>query len=159
MDKAAKTIALKKLHYGLSVLGVSADGDMTGFSCSWVTQCSFRPPMVTVAVRKGTRGRYLIERGMAFSINFLSKDRMSMAEYFFEPPERHGNKLGTVPFTVGVTGMPLLEDAIAQLECEVLHILDVGGDHDLVVGKVVEAYVKNDVPSLALSDTPWEYGG
>lgn len=159
MDKAAKTVALKKLHYGLSVIGVSADDETTGFSCSWVTQCSFRPPLVMVAVRKGTRGRRLIERGMAFSINFLSSERQSMAEYFFEPPDRDGNKLGTVPFSVGVTGMSLIEDAIAHVECEVVHILDVGGDHDLVIGKVVEADVEEDIPSMDLSDTPWSYGG
>jgi len=160
MDKTAKEMALKKLQYGLSVVGVSAEGDTTGFSCSWIMQCSFRPPLVTVAVRKGTRGRYLIERGMAFSVNFLSKDRQEMAQYFFEPPERDGDRLGTVPFTAGPqTGMPLIDEAIAQLECEVLHILDVGGDHDLVVGRVVEAYVNSDEPAILLSDTPWHYGG
>lgn len=159
MDKNTRTIALRKLHYGLYVVGVSADDDMTAFTCAWVTQCSFRPPILTVAVRKGTRGRRLIERGMAFSVNFLDKQGQAMAEYFFEPPEMNGSKLGTVPFRVGETGMPLIVDSIAQVECQVVNIIDFGGDHDLVIGKVVQAHVESDSPALALSDTSWDYGG
>jgi flavin reductase (DIM6/NTAB) family NADH-FMN oxidoreductase RutF len=160
MDKSAKEVALKKLQYGVAVVGVAGEGHATAFSCSWAMQCSFRPPLVTVAARKGTRGRHLIEVGMAFSLNFLGKDGQTTAQYFFDPPERDGDKLGDVPFKPGeATGMPIIDGAIASLECQVIHILDVGGDHDLVVGKVLEAQVHSDEPPLALSDTPWNYGG
>ena len=68
------------------------------------------------------------------------------------------SKLGEVRCRTGVTGAPILEDAPGYVECRVRDILG-GGDHDVVVGEVVEAGVHRDEPMLQLSETGWHYGG
>ena len=59
----------------------------------------------------------------------------------------------------GKTGAPILEEAIAWVECEVREIANQGGDHAVVIGEVVEAKVNKDEPALTLMDTGWHYGG
>ena len=61
-------------------------------------------------------------------------------------------------FQLKKTSTPILDAAVAYLECEVKHIFDIG-DHSVVVGEVVGAEVlKEDLP-LVMGDTPWHYGG
>jgi flavin reductase (DIM6/NTAB) family NADH-FMN oxidoreductase RutF len=104
-------------------------------------------------------GHDLLEQGKVFSVNFLGKKSGATAEYFFTPPEPENGRLGSMPYTTDVTGAPILEDAIAYLECEVLRMIDEHSDHLLYVGKVVNAEVRSDEPPLVLSDTTWHYGG
>ena len=67
--------------------------------------------------------------------------------------------LQDVRYRTGKTGAPILDDAIAFVECEVREIANDGGDHAVVIGEVVEAGVRKDEPSLTLMDTGWHYGG
>jgi len=61
-----------------------------------------------------------------------------------------------------VTGAPLLEDAAAYLECKVVNIQDVGGDHNIIVGEVVGAGINKagEVENtLSLTKIGWSYAG
>ena len=58
----------------------------------------------------------------------------------------------------GLTGAPVLEEAIAYVECRVREV-HAGGSHPLVVGEVVEARAQRDDEPLALKETGWHYGG
>ena len=62
-------------------------------------------------------------------------------------------------YRIGKTGAPILEEAIAFVECEVREIASEQGDHVIVIGEVVEAGVPRDEPALTLMDTGWHYGG
>jgi flavin reductase (DIM6/NTAB) family NADH-FMN oxidoreductase RutF len=60
------------------------------------------------------------------------------------------------------TGCPILEGAAAYVECEVVEIVDVGGDHDIVVGKPVNADVMkegDETDTLTLPHIGWSYAG
>jgi flavin reductase (DIM6/NTAB) family NADH-FMN oxidoreductase RutF len=46
---------LRQLPYGLYVVGVRGNGDLNAMTASWVTQCSFEPPLLMVAVRRPSR--------------------------------------------------------------------------------------------------------
>ena len=67
--------------------------------------------------------------------------------------------LKEVPYRMGKTGAPILEQAIGSFECEVREISNEQGDHAVVIGEVVEASVREDAPALTLMDTGWHYGG
>ena len=61
-----------------------------------------------------------------------------------------------------VTGCPILDEAAAYLECRLVQIMDIGGDHDIVLGEVVAAGVRQQGDasgSLKLSDLGWSYAG
>jgi len=101
----------------------------------------------------------MIRQDRVFSINLLGKQHKSIAEHFVKPATVVGEKLKTVPHRLGKTGAPVLEEAIAYVECELREIANEHGDHAIVIGEVVEAGVLKDEPALTLMDTGWHYGG
>ncbi|HBH96431.1 MAG TPA: diguanylate cyclase [Candidatus Omnitrophica bacterium] len=159
MDAQAKKIALRKIPHGVYIIGVAQDGQLNAFTGTWLTQVSFTPPLVALGIRKDSHSLSMIQHAKVFSVNILGKEQKPLAEHFVKPATVIGEKLKTVAHRAGKTGAPLLDDAIAFVECEVREIANELGDHAVVIGEVVEAGVRNDVPALTLIDTGWHYGG
>jgi flavin reductase (DIM6/NTAB) family NADH-FMN oxidoreductase RutF len=158
MNEEAKKNILKKIPYGLYVIGVK-DGDAYhAFTGSWFSQCSMKPPCVMLGVRHGTHSLDMLKKGGAFTVNFVAKENRKILEQFFKPAPAHGNRFGDLGFALKITGTPVLDAAIAYLECEVKHVL-AAGDHSIVVGEVLEAEIRRDELPLVMGDTPWHYGG
>ena len=101
--------------------GRHADGRVAAATVNWVTQASFKPPLVAVAVKADSaRARDRQGRG-AFALNVLGKGQQKLAFAFFKPAElqgRHDLRRG-VPRRS--TGAPILENAPAYLECPVVN--------------------------------------
>lgn len=60
------------------------------------------------------------------------------------------------------TGCPILEGAAAYLECRVVQMVNTGGDHDILVGEVINAGIlkAGDVDdTLTLPHIGWSYAG
>jgi len=160
MDLEAKKIALRKIPHGVYVVGVKDGAQINAFTATWLTQVSFTPPLVAVGIRKDTLSFKMIESGKAFSVNILGKEHKPLAEHFVKPATTSGEKLQGVKYRLGTTGAPVLEEAIAYVECQVREIANGLGDHAVVIGEVVEASVRSkEAPALTLMDTGWHYGG
>jgi flavin reductase (DIM6/NTAB) family NADH-FMN oxidoreductase RutF len=159
MDEKARRSALRKIPYGVNVVTVRAGDRVNGFAGSWISQCSFSPPMLMIGVKRGGLSYDLLDQGRVFVVNFLDKEQSGIAEKFFHPVEYTDNKIAGMPYTRGTTGAPILKEAAAYVECEVERIFNVGGDHDVVIGRVINAGVERDEEVLTLSGTGWQYGG
>lgn len=160
MDLEAKKIALRKIPHGIYVVGVKQDSQLNAFTATWLTQVSFTPPLVAVGVKRDSHSLQMIQHDRVFSVNLLGKDQKSIAEHFVRPATVVGEKLKTVRHHVGKTGAPILDEALAYVECEVREIANALGDHAIVIGEVVEAGVREkDALALTLVDTGWHYGG
>ncbi len=159
MDLQAKKTALRKIPHGVYIVGVKHDGQLNAFTATWLTQVSFTPPLVAFGIRKDSHSFEMIKQGRVFTVNLLGKDQKSIAEHFVKPAVVIGEKLKEVRHRLGKTGAPVLEEAIAYVECEVREIANEHGDHAVVIGEVVEAGVHKDEPALTLMDTGWHYGG
>jgi flavin reductase (DIM6/NTAB) family NADH-FMN oxidoreductase RutF len=151
--------ALRQIPYGLYVLGVrGGDGEMNAMAASWVTQCSFDPPLIMVAVRKPSRTYDLVKSGGSFSLNLLDKKERRIVRTLEKPFRAVGNKIGRVSHVEEDTGAPILRRAFAYLECEVRDIYQ-PGDHALVIGEVVHAVLRGPGEPIMCSDLKWHYGG
>lgn len=159
MDLQAKKTALRKIPHGVYIVGVKQAGQLNAFTATWLTQVSFTPPLVAMGVRKDSHSLTMIRQGGVFSVNLLGKQQKSVAEHFVKPAAVLGEKLKTVRYRLGKTGAPILDDAIAYIECELREVANEHGDHALVIGEVIEAGVNQDEPALTLMDTGWHYGG
>jgi flavin reductase (DIM6/NTAB) family NADH-FMN oxidoreductase RutF len=159
MDPKARQVALRKLPYGLFIIG-AVDGDKVGaFTAAWISQCSFEPPLIMLAVKKGSVGHAMIQASRRFSVNVLASDQAEIAAHFIQQRPQAGNRLGVYPFRPGErTGAPILEDAPAFAECQVKQMVS-AGDHDVVIAEVVAVTVRRDVKPLLLQDTAFEYYG
>ncbi|MBI4597843.1 MAG: flavin reductase [Candidatus Omnitrophica bacterium] len=159
MDLQAKKIALRKIPHGVYIVGVKNGSHVNAFTGTWFTQVSFTPPLVALGIKKDSHSFEMIRQGRVFSVNLLGKDQKSVAEHFVKPATVVGEKLNDVKHRFGKTGAPILDEAIAYVECEVREIANEAGDHAVVIGEVVEAGVAKDEPALTLMDTGWHYGG
>ncbi len=151
---------LRNLPYGLYAVGVRGklDGEINALVASWVTQCSFDPPLLMVAVRKDTQSCRLLRQGQAFSVNLLDKGERRLARELVKPAHRGGDKLGRVGHIEEHTGAPILRKAFGYVECRVCQIFE-PGDHALVIGEVVNAGWHGTGEPLMCADLHWRYGG
>ena len=158
IDLEAKKVLLRKIPHGLFICGVRDGETVNGFTASWVTQGSFEPPLVVIAVRAEGSSQEIITRTKSFSLNVLRADQKELAAVFFKPQSALGGRFESVPFTPGELGLPILDDAIGGVECKVIGSV-MHGDHTVFVGEVKSAKLINDTESLNLSSTGWSYGG
>ncbi|MDQ2730202.1 MAG: flavin reductase family protein, partial [Armatimonadota bacterium] len=128
------------------------------FTATWVSQCSFEPPLLMVAVRRDSFSHDIIREGKVFALNLVGKEDRDVLARFFKTVTRVGNKLGDVPFHPGTMGVPILDNAIGALECRVVQFHD-AGDHSVVIGEIVAAHLVRQEPPLVCSDTTWRYAG
>jgi len=159
MDLQAKKIALRKIPHGVYIVGVKQGTQLNAFTGTWLTQVSFTPPLVALGVKKDAHSYEMIKQDRVFTVNLLGKGQKALAEHFVKPASVVAEKLQGIPYRVGKTGAPILEEALAYVECEVREIANEQGDHAVVIGEVVEAGVHKDEPALTLMDTGWHYGG
>ena len=151
---------LRQIPYGLYIVGVRGndEGDFNALVLSWLTQCSFDPPLLMIAVRKGTRSYDLVKQGRVFSVNLIDKSEQRLARQMVKPSARVGNKLGKVAHVKEDTGAPVLRKAFAYVECKVREIHE-PGDHAIIIGEVVNAGKHGASESLMCSDLHWHYAG
>lgn len=158
MNGEARRKILRKIPYGLYILGLAEGGKFHAMVGSWLSQCSFEPPLLMLGIKKGSYSHRMMEHHPYLSINFPRKDQKKLVESFFRPHEAKNGKFGEVSFHLGKNGAPVLDEAIAHLECRVRQIVP-GGDHDIVIVEVVESEIREDAETLTMKETGWHYGG
>jgi flavin reductase (DIM6/NTAB) family NADH-FMN oxidoreductase RutF len=111
-------------------------------------------------VRKDALTHELVAGGLAFSLCFLRREDRALARVFTKPAtEGEDGSLSGAPVRAGSTGVPVLAQAAAWLECQVRRELD-AGDHTLFGGEVVDCSVPDEsAPLLRVEDTRLNYGG
>ncbi|MCC7490831.1 MAG: flavin reductase family protein [Fimbriimonadaceae bacterium] len=158
MDEKARKAALRLVPYGLYAVTCGQGDQANGFTASWLTQCSFDPPLLVLGVQPHTTSYQLIKEGGCFVVNFVDPEQAALLQMLLKPVARVGNKLAGQEIVTGQTGVPILQQAVAWLECRVVAESQ-PGDHALFVAEVVEAGRPSDRRPLVLSDTPWTYAG
>lgn len=131
---------MQTLSTGVYVIGVSDGDQMNAFTASSVMPVSFKPVMLAITVGIDHASRPLLRAGKAFTVNVLKGEQMELARHFGTLSGRQVNKLAHVRWRPGGSGAPILVDTLAYIECELASVVP-AGDHELVVGKVINGEV------------------
>jgi flavin reductase (DIM6/NTAB) family NADH-FMN oxidoreductase RutF len=95
-------------------------------------------------------------------VNLVATEDRALVRKFTKPVDVDlaEHTLNGIPYHDGLTGAPILDQAVAYVDCEVRQQVEVGG-HTLFVGEVVDAAfgAAEDTPVLAMHDTRMNYGG
>jgi flavin reductase (DIM6/NTAB) family NADH-FMN oxidoreductase RutF len=160
VEDQTRSEILKTIPYGFYITGVvGADGEVNGFTTCWVSQVSFEPQQVILAVNKAQHTHDLVESGGVFSLNFLDTSQEELARKFTQTLEHENGTVGGSPYTPGeATGAPLFDETFAHLECRVVGSME-AGDHTVYLGEVIAANLERPADILTDLDTPMEYGG
>ncbi|WKN41503.1 flavin reductase family protein [Tunicatimonas pelagia] len=160
--------ALKKITYGFYIVTTrkpseemsTRDKDyVAAATVSWVSQASFNPPMVTIAVQKHTDLHETIEKSRVFAVNIVGKNEQDMLKPFSEKSIIEEDTINGFSFKDGKTGSPVLQDVPAYFECKVIDDLS-DGDHSVYLGEVVGGEtLDTDAVPLVEWETDMHYGG
>jgi flavin reductase (DIM6/NTAB) family NADH-FMN oxidoreductase RutF len=157
-----KTV-LRRMPYGIYVLSTRTDEDVNAMVVTWVTQVSFEPRLLAVAVEKSSYSYSLLQKGRVFALNLYLKEDQDLIKAFTRGRAKKADKMETARYQPGPqTGCPILEEAAAYLECRLIHIFETGGDHNLALGEVIGAGEMKEgqaEDTLSLLTLGWSYAG
>jgi flavin reductase (DIM6/NTAB) family NADH-FMN oxidoreductase RutF len=170
IDPVVETLEL--FPYGLYIIGSRGSDNINGMMADWLMQVSFQPRLVACSLeRNSTTLKNLRETGV-FSVNVLAAGDKEVARRFCQPRNASKivgrsesgsaviyDKLSDTPYKPGeLTSCPVLDGALAYLECQVDQIIDTG-DHALAIGRVLDGRVLGEGEPLSSRDLGWSYAG
>ncbi|MBX6364499.1 MAG: flavin reductase [Gemmatimonadetes bacterium] len=158
MDVDARRIVFRAIPYGLHAIGVRRGEERNAFTANWVTQCSFEPPMLAVAVENDGASIAMIRESGVLSVNLFGADQRRAAARLARPAARAPRKLEEMQYRDGSTGAPVLLETLGYVECRIVAELPTG-DHTLFVGEVVDAGVFREGAPLEIHAAGFTYGG
>jgi flavin reductase (DIM6/NTAB) family NADH-FMN oxidoreductase RutF len=130
---------------GVAVVASRTDtGSFCGFTANAFTALSLEPPLVLVCVARTGDTHDGIRASGIFTVNVLGADDERLARHFASDAT---DKFEGVGWTTGTTGAPVLEDAMAWVDCRVRREVD-GGDHTIFIGEVVAADATDGEPLI-----------
>ena len=129
-------LALGRVIGSLCVL-TTRKAELSGaMVASWVSQASFSPPGITVAVAKDRAVEALLHKGDRFALNVLAEGReTALMKQFLQPFEPGADRFAGLELDTSPAEQPLLPDALAWLDGKVSQRMECG-DHWLIYAEV-----------------------
>ena len=122
----------------MTVVTAVAGSDDHAMTANSFTSVSLDPVLVLVSIDRSSRFHDTVVRAGAFGVTVLAHDQEHVARWFASRGRPHDvSQFDAHPFRRGeLTGVVLLDGALATLECRI-HAVHEAGDHSLLVGEVV----------------------
>ena len=148
-----------KIPNALALIGSRSGEERNGMTASWITQLSMEPVLIGVGVDNTAVTHRLISEGGSFTVNLWNAEDTRVFVKFSKPATYADGTLNGRPVKEATTGAPVFTEAIAWMDCEVRHAVDLG-THTLFVGELVDGDIQVDeARSASMSDTRMKYGG
>ncbi|GGI08923.1 flavin reductase family protein [Egicoccus halophilus] len=128
---------LGRFATGVSVMTTVVDAVPHGMTANAVSSVSLEPKLVLVCVERGAVMAERVRDAAAFALTFLAADQAALSAWFADPGRPDTDQFADVGHTTAVTGAPVLDGGVGWVDCR-LAAVHVAGDHDIVVGEVVD---------------------
>jgi flavin reductase (DIM6/NTAB) family NADH-FMN oxidoreductase RutF len=147
---------------GLYVVGSRAGERRNLMTLNWATQVSFDPKLIAIAVEGEAVTHQLVHDGGSFTLCLVDREDRAIVRKFTKPVEvdEEARTMNGFPFHDAPSGAPVLDQAVAWLDCRVMQEAPVGG-HTVFFGEIAAAAFQKDedTPVLRMEDTRMNYGG
>jgi flavin reductase (DIM6/NTAB) family NADH-FMN oxidoreductase RutF len=134
--------ALRQFATGVTIVTVAGAGELHGMTASSFASVSLAPPLVLVCLDKSSRTLTLVAETGTFAVNVLRADQQEASRAFARPGLK---PFASLPHRMGANGAPVLDEAIAVLECTTYRVFE-AGDHEVVLGEVTATGVSGGEP-------------
>lgn len=151
MDSAAIANVFTRTDRELWLVTAAADGKRGGLIATFVNQVSIVPelPRVVIGLAHQHHTRGLVEAAGACALHLLAEDQLEWVWRFGLSSGRDHDKLAGLSLRTGMTGAPILTDAVAFLECRIEARWDTG-DRTLYLAEVVDGAAVRSGPTLTM---------
>ncbi len=133
--------AVGRIVGSLCVVTAKQGGVSSGMLASWVSQASFNPPGLTIAVAKDRAMEPLTHSGNQFVVNILAEGK-ELRKHFMKSFTPGQDRFAGIETEESSNGCPILSGALSYLECSVQTRME-AGDHWLVYASVDDGKVLN----------------
>jgi flavin reductase (DIM6/NTAB) family NADH-FMN oxidoreductase RutF len=141
--------AMRQLTGGVSVITAGKGRDISGMTVTSVSSLSVDPPSLIVSLNRESSSWPLVKRYGFFGVNILTSDQVDIAERFTGKGGLKGaDRFAGAPWTTRASGVPLLADALAAIDCEVEDVVE-RHSHGIVIGRVLDVAVSARTAALA----------
>jgi len=141
--------AMRQLSGGVSVITAGKGRDISGMTVTSVSSLSVDPPSLIVSLNRESSSWPLVKRYGFFGVNILTSDQVDIAERFTGKGGLKGaDRFAGAQWTTRASGVPLLADALAAIDCEVEDIVE-RHSHAIVIGRVLDVAVSARTAALA----------
>lgn len=123
---------------GVTIVTSRGEAGPKGITVNSFTSVSLDPPLVLVCVDNRSSSIESITTARFFGIHFLMSQQWELALAFARPDS---TKFDGLAWTESDDGIPLLEDFVVAMECELVEPLP-GGDHTIMVGQVKAVHIR-----------------
>jgi flavin reductase (DIM6/NTAB) family NADH-FMN oxidoreductase RutF len=135
--------ALAQFTTGVTIVtAIAPDGSPRGFTANSFTSVSLNPPLVLACIDRGAHSYDAFTQGSGFAVNILSQDQRELSQRF---ASKSAEKFAGVAWSKGATGLPIIDGALAWLECRHWRRVT-AGDHVVLIGEVVNLGVNSGQP-------------
>ena len=148
--------ALGHMPHGIYLLTTHDGEEINGMIASWVSQVSYAPPLVLVAVHPDRYSHGLIEKSGTFALHILATGQKDLLKRFKGPDP--SAKFRSLEWFRDETGCPISRACVGYVECVVRDTYR-PGNHSLFVGEVVNARHLSDQAPLTTLDYEGCYTG
>lgn len=136
-DTEAFREAAGRFATGIVVVSASLDGVDHAMTVNAFTSVSLDPMLVLFCAEKIARFHGAVLAAGSWAVSVLGEDAEEASRWLSTRGRPLEDQLADYPHHPGPhTGAPVLDDAIASLECRTRDVYD-GGDHSIVVGEVI----------------------
>ncbi|SPH24246.1 FMN reductase (NADH) NtaB [Defluviimonas aquaemixtae] len=118
------------------------DGTPRGFTANSFTSVSLDPPLLLVCLAKTAHSCESFMQAAHFAVNVLAEDQKAVSGLF---ASQVADKFGQCSWKAGAADVPLVDGSLAQFACEREQLVD-AGDHVVLIGRVIEASVRDGNP-------------
>jgi flavin reductase (DIM6/NTAB) family NADH-FMN oxidoreductase RutF len=149
--------ALGRIPSGVSILTARRGEQASGMLTSWVQQCAFEPPHVSVGIKQGRPMNAWLTVGSQFNLNLLGDSQTKFVSHFGRGFALDAPAFENIELAASAANQPALVAALAVLECEVTNRVSVG-DHDLILARVLAGAMQgSEEPMVHLRKSGFRY--
>ena len=135
--------ALSRFISGVTVVTtLGRNNQPAGITVSAFSSVSLEPPLILACIDKRSSVHDCLTEGSRFAVNVLAENQQSLSRLFAAKDE---DRFDGTAYRWGASGAPLLDGALACIECRVVHAY-AGGDHTIIVGEVESTSVAEHKP-------------
>jgi flavin reductase (DIM6/NTAB) family NADH-FMN oxidoreductase RutF len=143
-DQARFRETLGHFATGVTIVTAMEDEGPVGFTCQSFAALSLDPPLVVLAPAKSSTSWPKIAAAGAFCVNILEASQEALCRSF---AVSGADKFEGIGWGTAATGAPVLDGALAFVDCRLETVHD-AGDHELVIGRVLDLGVGEGSPLL-----------
>ena len=130
---------------GVAIASVlDSTGAPHGITVNSFSSVSLEPPLILICLGHAVSAIDLFRASKHFAINVLRADQRNLSDRF---ARRGEDRFEGLPWLPGETGVPLLKDVLAVMECEVRSRIT-AGDHDIFVAEMLRAEIADGEPLI-----------